>query len=116
MHGASAQEIIKETTSDGSSGTWVVELPAKSGGEGAVLHLPRIQILLDAENPLTFTARVADAYHRRALVEKLLQQQFYIDSMPRQHAQQLPDNIRDVVNKQVICCATLLAGTLTIYS
>ena len=107
MHGASAQEIIKETTADDSSGTWVVELPAKLSGEATILHLPRIQILLDAENPLTFIARVADAYHRRALVEKLLQQQFYIDSMPRQHAQQLPDNIRDVVNKQVICFDTL---------
>lgn len=107
MHGASAQEIIKETTTDDSSGTWVVELPANCSGEATVLHLPRIQIMLDAENPLTFIARVADAYHRRALVEKLLQQQFYIDSMPRQHAQQLPDNIRDVVNKQVICFATL---------
>ena len=66
--------------------------------------------MLDAENPLTFVDRVADAYHRRALVEKLLQQQFYIDSMPRQHAQQLPDNIRDVVNKQVIYLATFISG------
>ena len=57
--------------------------------------------MLDAENPLTYVARVSDAYHRRALVEKLLQQQFYIDSMPRQYTQELPDNIRDVVNKQV---------------
>ena len=57
--------------------------------------------MLDAENPLTYIARVSDAYHRRALVEKMLQQQFYIDSMPRQYTQELPDNIRDVVNKQV---------------
>ena len=102
IFGASAQQILPETTGDGSSGTWQVALPTTSPKEEAILvRLPRVMIMLDAEDPVTYVARVADAYHRRALVEKLLQQQFYVDSMPRQYTQQLSDNIRDVVKKQV---------------
>ena len=58
-------------------------------------------ILFEAEDPDVFINRLVDAYDRRAKVELLLQQQFYIDSMPRGQTIQLDENIENVVRAQV---------------
>ena len=65
------------------------------------IRLPRLLILFEAEDPDVFINRLADAYDRRAKVELLLQQQFYIDSMPRGQTIQLDENIENVVRAQV---------------
>ena len=49
-----------------------------------------------------FINRLVDAYNRRDKVELLLQQQFYIDSMPRGQTIQLDDNIEAVIRHQVV--------------
>ena len=43
-----------------------------------------------------------DAYKRRAIAEHQLQQQFYIDSMPRDRLTSLNSDIEHVVQAQVI--------------
>ena len=65
------------------------------------IRLPRLLILFEAEDPDVFINRLVDAYDRRAKVELLLQQQFYIDSMPRGQTIQLDENIENVVRAQV---------------
>ncbi|KEG11834.1 dynein heavy chain [Trypanosoma grayi] len=49
---------------------------------GTVVLLPRIYVCLDAENPSNFVERFTKAFHMRKLVESILRQQLYVESIP----------------------------------
>ena len=114
-------KLISGSTSNGSSGEWEVShfnysfiyetISSQRKNDVTVkvvipetketIRLPRLLILFEAEDPDVFINRLVDAYDRRAKVELLLQQQFYIDSMPRGQTIQLDENIENVVRAQV---------------
>ncbi|RNC33011.1 putative dynein heavy chain, partial [Trypanosoma cruzi] len=49
---------------------------------GAVVALPRLYVCFDAENPRNFVDRFAEACRLRTLVESVLRQQLYVESIP----------------------------------
>ena len=57
--------------------------------------------MFEAEDPDILVERLASAYRRRQNVELQLQQQFYIDSMPRERTISLSDDIQTVIREQV---------------
>ena len=65
------------------------------------MEVPRLLVLFEAEDPTIFVSRLLDAYSFRQTTEKQLQQQLYIDSMPRSRAKPLPIKAVKVVTGQV---------------
>ena len=93
--------MVADSDKNGASGIWNISVNLERAEEEEIVQMPRILVLFDAENPLTFVERVSEAYKLRELTEKQLQQQLYIDSMPRSRAPNLPPEIVRVVSQQV---------------
>ncbi|CAG5113648.1 Oidioi.mRNA.OKI2018_I69.chr2.g7738.t1.cds [Oikopleura dioica] len=94
-----ALELVEGSASPGNSGDWRVAI--EENGEVGQVELPRILVLFHAENPMHFVNRLVEAYHAREKTELLLQQQLYIDSMPRERAPILDDQMIKVVHRNV---------------
>ena len=102
-HDGAAFCLVEGSTNNGASGVWKVSVIDTVDGsdEKVSIEVPRALLLFEAEDPHKFVIRLADAYAFRETTEKQLQQQLYIDSMPRSRVQPLPHQTASVVTNQV---------------
>ncbi|RNF14084.1 putative dynein heavy chain [Trypanosoma conorhini] len=75
------------------------ELNSSQKGGGAVVTLPRLYVCFDAENPRNFVERFAEAFSLRKLMENMLRQQLYVESIPPDEYQAIDPLVLERVHK-----------------